>query len=64
VSNKVNQESAWDRSAFAMTSDEIDVHEALNALARLLGKHSLPPATLEVVRHAYERLRMERDWAI
>jgi predicted Zn-dependent peptidase len=63
VSNKLNPECEWDRSPFAMTSDELDVREAVSALSRLLREPSLPPATLEVVHHALEQLRAHRDSA-
>jgi hypothetical protein len=63
VSNKLNLESEWDRSPFAMTSDELDLHEAVSALSRLLRRPSLPAAKLEVVRHALEQLRAARDSA-
>lgn len=61
MGNKLNPEPAWVRSSFAMTSDELDVQEAVSALSRLLRSPALPPATLEVVRHALEQLRRHLD---
>ena len=63
MSNKVYTESEWERSAFAMTSEELDVHEAVGALSRLLRNPSLPAATLEIVRQALECLRMKHGGA-
>ena len=64
MSNKLNLESEWDRSPFAMTSGELDIHEAMSALSRLLRKPSLPAATLEIVRQALVELRASRDSAV
>jgi hypothetical protein len=63
VGNKLNPESEWDRSPFAMTSDELDIYEAVSALSRLLRSPSLPATTLEVLRHALEQLRAAHDSA-
>jgi len=61
VSSKTKPDSAWDRSAFAMTSEELDIHEAVNALSRLLRAPWLHPDTVQAVHLAFERLTAERE---
>jgi len=60
VSRETKQESEWERSAFAMTSDELDVSDAVNALRRLLHAPQLPPDALRAVHWAYEKLSGDR----
>jgi len=43
-----------------MTSDELDVHEAVSALRRLLNAAYLPPDALRAVHWAFEKLSGER----
>jgi hypothetical protein len=56
MSTKVSKKVEWDRSVFAITSDELDVYEALTALSRLLDASRLPHDTLQAVQLAFERL--------
>jgi hypothetical protein len=42
-----------------MTSIELDVHQALSTLERVLGVATLRPATLRALRDAYERLKAD-----
>jgi hypothetical protein len=58
---KITANSEWDRSPFAMSSDELDVHEALTSLRRLLGASWLHSDTLQAVQLAYERLTIENS---
>jgi len=61
MSGKITANSEWERSAFAMTSEELDLHDALTALRRLLGASWLHSDTLQAVQLAYERLTIENS---
>jgi hypothetical protein len=59
VKDNQRAENDWDRSPFAMSGDELDIHDALAALVRLLRSARLRPEMLEAVRNAYQQLEAE-----
>jgi hypothetical protein len=53
------QFGAWERSNFAMTAPELEIHEALMAIARLLDGSDIGPAARRALSHAVDALRAE-----
>jgi len=49
----------WDRSDFAMTVAEIEIHEALMAISRLLDGADIGPLTRRALARAAYTLRTE-----
>jgi hypothetical protein len=50
---------AWERSNFAMTVAELELHEALMAVSRLLDGSDIGPAARRALSLAAEALRAE-----
>ena len=50
---------AWERSPFAMTVAELEVHEALTAVSRLLDGSNIGPVARRALSVAVEALRAE-----
>ena len=50
---------AWERSDFAMTVAELEIHEALTAISRLLDGSHIDPVTRRALSVAVEALRAE-----
>jgi hypothetical protein len=50
---------AWERSLFAMTVEELEIHEALTAISRLLEGSHIGPAARRALSVAVEALRAE-----
>jgi hypothetical protein len=49
----------WERSHFAMTVAELEIHEALTAISRLLDGSNIGPAARRALSVAVEALRAE-----
>jgi hypothetical protein len=49
----------WERSAFAMTVADLEIHEALMAISRLLDGSDIGPAARRALSLAAEALRSE-----
>ena len=50
---------AWERSNFAMTVAELEIHEALMAISRLLDGSDICPSTRQALSLAIEALGAE-----
>jgi hypothetical protein len=50
---------AWERSDFAMTVPELEIHEALMAISRLLDGSDIGPVARRALSHAADTLRAE-----
>jgi len=53
------QLGAWERSNFAMTAPELEVHEALMAISRLLDGSHIGAVARCALSHALDALRAE-----
>lgn len=49
----------WERSHFAMTVAELEIHEALMAISRLLEGSDVGPVARRALSHAVDALRAE-----
>jgi hypothetical protein len=49
----------WERSDFAMTVAELEIHEALMAISRLLDGEDIGPVARRALSHAADALRTE-----
>lgn len=49
----------WERSAFAMTVPELEIHEALMAISRLLDGSDIGPVARRALCQAADALRAE-----
>jgi hypothetical protein len=57
---KRNIESgAWERSIFAMTAADLEIHEAVMAMSRLLDGDSIGPISRRALRFALNALQVE-----
>jgi hypothetical protein len=50
---------AWERSNFATTVPELEIHEALMAISRLLDGSDIGPVARRALSHAADALRAE-----
>ena len=50
---------AWERSDFAMTVPELEIHETLMAISRLLDGSHIGPVARRALSHAADALRAE-----
>ena len=50
---------AWERSDFAMTVSELEIHDTLVAISRLLDGSDIGPVTRRALSHAAYLLRAE-----
>lgn len=53
------QLGAWERSHFAMTVPELEIHEALMAISRLLDGSTIGAVTRRALSQAVDALRAE-----
>ena len=51
--------SAWERSAFAMTAADLEIHEAVMAMSRLLDGDHVGPISRRALRFALNALEVE-----
>jgi len=51
---------AWERSSFAMSVQELEIHEAVLAMSRLLDGDHIGPISRRALRFALNALQVER----
>ena len=50
---------SWERSCFAMSAEELEIHEAVMAMSRLLDGDHIGPISRRALRFALNALQVE-----
>lgn len=58
-SNRNIEVGAWERSTFAMTAADLEIHEAVMAMSRLLDGDHIGPISRRALRFALNALQVE-----